>query len=50
MVYSQPFQDETVITVGLMDLLVEDVKRDNSVLKILSLTSPRSLVSRPTAL
>ena len=41
-----PFQEETVITVGLTDLLVEDVQRDASVFKLLSLTSPRSLVCR----
>jgi hypothetical protein len=45
-----PFQDETVITVGLMDLLVEDVQRDTSVFNLLSLTSPRSLVCRVATL
>ena len=41
-----PIQEETVITVGLMDLLIEDVKKDGSVFKLLCLTSPRSLVRR----
>jgi len=44
-----PFQDETVITVGLMDLLIEDVTKDTT-FKLLSLTSPRSLVCRSAAL
>lgn len=33
-----------------MDLLVEDVQRDTSVFKLLSLTSPRSLVCRSAAI